>query len=69
MDFSFKGDASRQELETFEVFCNPNAYATAFEAKLLITLKTRDGVKVVTDGKLTSFKADIESFTSAVSKP
>lgn len=44
------------------MFCNPNAAATAFDARVSITLKTKEGVKVTTEGRLSSFKADVDSF-------
>lgn len=62
MEIKFKGDAEKGELEYLEVFCNPNAHATAFDAKLLITLRTKDGVKVTTEGRFSAIKADVDSF-------
>jgi hypothetical protein len=44
-----------------QVFCNPNAHATAFEAKLLLTLQV-GGVSVTTEGRFSALKADVEAF-------
>jgi hypothetical protein len=46
------GDAQR-ELEHLEVFCNPNAYSTAFDAK---------GVRVTTEARLSALKSDVDAF-------
>lgn len=62
MEYRFKGDPAQNELELFEVFCNPNAHQNAFEAKLLITLKTKDGVKVTTEARLSNIKSDLDNF-------
>ena len=51
-------------MQLFEVCCNPNAYTTAFEAKILITIKTQDGVKVMTEGRLANIKSDLDAFLS-----
>lgn len=45
-----------------ELFCNPNAYSSAFDAKVLISLKTEGGVAVTTEGRLSAVKGDIDSF-------
>lgn len=58
------GDAASAEVEHLEVFCNPNAHATAFDARALISLRTADGVRVTTEGKLTGVKADVDEYVS-----
>lgn len=59
------GDPAACEIEHLEVFCNPNAHATAFDARALITLRTADGLRVTTEGKLTGVKADVEEYLAA----
>lgn len=54
------GDPAAQQIEQFEVFCNPNAHSTAFDAKVLITLRSGDGLKVNTEGKLVAVKAAVD---------
>ncbi|PRW57478.1 hypothetical protein C2E21_3963 [Chlorella sorokiniana] len=67
LEYVFKGDTAARELEYLEVFCNPNAHATAFDARALITLRTADGLRVTTEGKLTAVKADVDDFVSQLS--
>lgn len=58
------GDPDGVGVESLEVLCNPNAYTTAFDAKLLITLATSQGLKVTTEARLSAVKADIDEFIS-----
>lgn len=62
MEVRFAGEQAGDGVEVFEVFCNPNAHATAFDAKLLITIKANGGLKVVCEGRLSSVKADLDAF-------
>lgn len=55
-------NGSEDGLEYLEVFCNPNAYATAFDAKVLITLRSSQGMKVMTEGRLSNLKGDVDTF-------
>ncbi len=45
-----------------QVFCNPNAHTTAFDAKLLITLWSRGGLKVTTEARLSTVTSDVDNF-------
>lgn len=56
------GEEGTSQLKSLEVFCNPNAYSTAFDAKVLITLATAEGVSVTTEGRLSALKSDVESY-------
>ncbi len=61
MECRFKGDPAAGELELIEFFCNPNAYTNAFDAKLLITIKSGEGVNVTTEGRLSAVKSDMDA--------
>lgn len=56
------GRPGESELEFLEIFCNPNSATSAFNAKALITLRTQDGVKVTTEGRLSALKEDLDAF-------
>ncbi len=49
-------------IELLEVYCNPNAHSTAFDAKTLITLKTSQGVRVTAEARLSALKSDLDTF-------
>lgn len=58
-----EGEGSGAEgVEYLEVVCNPNAYATAFDAKVLITIRSSQGLKVTTEGRLSNLKGDVDTF-------
>ena len=47
----------------FEVFCNPNAAASPFDAKVLVTVKSTDGgVGFTTEAPLSALRADLEAY-------
>eukprot|EP00879_Flechtneria_rotunda_P007861 GHRR01008237.1.p1 GENE.GHRR01008237.1~~GHRR01008237.1.p1 ORF type:complete len:158 (+),score=36.21 GHRR01008237.1:233-706(+) len=62
MEVRFTGAEAGAGVEVLEVFCNPNAHATAFDAKLLVTIKAVGGLKLVCEGRLSSIKADLDAF-------
>lgn len=45
------------------MFCNPNAYDTHINAKLLITMR-HAGVSFTTETKLHAVKADVDAYLS-----
>jgi len=66
MEYRLRGEeAASVGLQNLEVMCNPNAYATAFDAKVLITVSTTAGVKVTTEGRLSNLKQDVDAFLEA----
>jgi hypothetical protein len=60
LDWKHKGDLAAGGVD-LEVFCNPNAYGNAFQAKVLITVKD-DRMQVTSEGQLSALKADITNF-------
>lgn len=60
-------DDAANGLELLEVFCNPNSAATAFDAKLLLTLRgAKGGLSVTAEQRLSAFKADLDAFIAAM---
>ncbi|KAF6256594.1 hypothetical protein COO60DRAFT_1270532 [Scenedesmus sp. NREL 46B-D3] len=62
MEVSFSGPEAGQGLELIELFCNPNAHATAFDAKLLVTVKAAGGLKIMSEGRLSAIKSDLDAY-------
>eukprot|EP00899_Mesostigma_viride_P024366 jgi/Mesvir1/5113/Mv15272-RA.1 len=67
-----EGQAQRRRLESMEfvdkdkvdveIICNPNAYANAFQAKVLISVKVGDSVKFSSEGQLSTLRADVATY-------
>ena len=49
------------EEDYMELFCNPNACSTAFDAIVMMTMKTKLGLHVVTEFKLEQFQSAVAS--------
>ncbi|WIA18135.1 hypothetical protein OEZ85_009611 [Tetradesmus obliquus] len=65
MEVRFKGPEAGSGLELLELFCNPNAHATAFDAKLLVTIQAAGGLKVMSEGRLSAIKADLDAYLAS----
>jgi hypothetical protein len=57
------------ELEQLEVICNPNAHTSVFDARALITMTTRGGLKLTTEARLPTLQADVDAYLSATISP
>jgi hypothetical protein len=42
------------------LFCNPNAHSTPFDAKVLVTVQSVDGVKIVMEATLEQVRAGVK---------
>jgi len=64
MEWRFKSSddpeaSAGSEVEFFEVYCNPNGFSSAFEARTLLTLRTQGGVKVSSEAKLSALQVGV----------
>ena len=58
-----EGNSTPPGIALFEVFCNPNAAASPFDAKVLVTVKSTDGgVGFTTEAPLSALRADLEAY-------
>eukprot|EP00210_Caulerpa_lentillifera_P003351 g3197.t1 len=63
MTYKFEEEAPKDDsLDSLEVMCNPNAFPSAFEAKLLVSLKARNGIKISGESHLSQMKSDLQIF-------
>eukprot|EP00884_Botryococcus_braunii_P003340 jgi/Botrbrau1/13006/Bobra.0389s0005.1 len=62
MEYRFKGESPSEPVEYLEIYCNPNAHSSLLDAKVLVTLRTAEGFKFLTEGRLTGLKSDLDSF-------
>lgn len=62
MAYIFEDQNTSEGVSKFEVVCNPNAFPSAFDAKLLISLQTNNGIKVTGEAYLSQLKADLQNF-------
>ncbi len=49
-------------MELLEVVCNPNACSSIFEARALVTLRTRGGLRVTSETRIPALQADLDAF-------
>lgn len=60
------GSSTPPGIAFFEVFCNPNAAASPFDAKVLVTVRsTNGGVGFTTEAPLSALRADLEAFCAS----
>ncbi|CAD7704296.1 unnamed protein product, partial [Ostreobium quekettii] len=62
MEYRYKSEGADDAVSLFEVFCNPNAHSSAFDAKLLVTVQAPGGLKMTTEGRLSNVKADLAGY-------
>ena len=68
LEYKFRNDDDESSstppgIALFEVFCNPNAAASPFDAKVLVTVKSTDGgVGFTTEAPLSALRADLEAY-------
>lgn len=59
---SFEYEWSQADGLRLEVFCNPNAFATIFDVKMLLTVRCGDQIKVMSELPLSSLQSDLDAF-------
>jgi hypothetical protein len=59
-------DPSQSDLPQVELFCNPNAHASAFDAKVLVTVRASQGVHVVSEATLENVRASLSDLLNAM---
>ena len=64
MDVVWKGaeKTGTPSLTRFEAFCNPNGAAGPFDAKVLVTVESADGLAVTTEAPLAALRADVDAY-------
>ena len=63
MRYSYENQkGSVGDIAALEVVCNPNAFPTAFDAKLMITMESKSGIKIVGEANLSQTKSDLQNF-------
>ncbi|KAK9819354.1 hypothetical protein WJX74_009624 [Apatococcus lobatus] len=67
MEYRYKGAPGESGIDLFELFCNPNAHSTPFDAKILVTMKAAQGVSLTTEGTLSAVKGDIDAYLDQLS--
>lgn len=61
MEYKYSEASDGEDKMQLEVYCNPNAYPDAFQAKALITVRS-NSLKITTEGRLSAIKSDLDSF-------
>ncbi len=64
MCYSWQADESTNPgstLEYLEVFCNPNAHNSAFDAQVLVTMHAAGGIRLLAEQQLTRFQDELDA--------
>jgi hypothetical protein len=61
-EFRYAGEPGSGELALFTALCNPNAHASPFDARVLVTAQGADGMAVTTEVPLTALRADLGAY-------
>mmetsp|Transcript_41481 Transcript_41481/g.132517 ORF Transcript_41481/g.132517 Transcript_41481/m.132517 type:complete len:92 (-) Transcript_41481:78-353(-) len=65
MEYNFKGGVGGAEPPvSMEVVCNPNAFENAFQAKVLVSVKSEQ-INFTSECLLSALKADVDVFVDA----
>lgn len=62
LEYKFEDSGTDAPISCLEIFCNPNMHSTAFDAKMLVTVKTPQGVNMMAEGSLSTIRADLQAF-------
>ena len=64
MEFRVAGDFAAGGV-FLEIFCNPNAYSSAFQARALVTVKD-EKIRFTSEGALSALKAAVDEYLGRV---
>ena len=63
MNYRYEASGGSSDgVSMIEVMCNPNAFQTAFEAKLMVSVQSQTGLKFSGEAFLSNVKTDLQEF-------